>query len=302
MIGFVAWCASAAASLGGAIVLVVVLVALLAPWLAPHPFDETDLLNAWAPPDALNLLGTDKLGRDIASRLIVGARVSLAVALSVLAITLLVGVTAGLLAGYFGGRRGCGAHAHRRYRARVSRGRARDPRSPRCSGRGLPTVIVTLSLVWWPGIARLTRSLVLAQKQETYVEAADRVRRARRQRSCGATSCRTSPVRCWCARRSGVGFIIMAEATLSFLGLGVQEPTPSWGGMIRDGLPALRSDPTLAVSAASSSASPSSASTCSATGCATRSIRSCGDGDRREYAAHDRHRAHALLRASRPCR
>jgi ABC-type dipeptide/oligopeptide/nickel transport system permease subunit len=232
---------------GASIVLVVALVAVLAPWLAPHPFDATDLLNTWGVPDAVNWLGTDKLGRDIASRLIVGARVSLTVALSVVAITLVIGVTAGMVAGWYGGRIG----------ALIMRGVDIVLAFPEVVlailvaaviGPGLTTVIIALSLVWWPGIARLTRSLVLVQKQELYVDAAV---------VCGTPASEilwrhilpniTAPL---LVRASvGVGFIIMAEATLSFLGLGVQEPTPSWGGMIRDGLPALRSDPMLAVSA-----------------------------------------------------
>jgi ABC-type dipeptide/oligopeptide/nickel transport system permease subunit len=114
-------------------------------------------------------------------------------------------------------------------------------------GPGLATVIIALSLVWWPGIARLTRSLVLVQKQQLFIDAAivsaasdfDILRRHILPNIAAPLIVRASV---------GVGFIIMAEATLSFLGLGVQEPTPSWGGMIRDGLPALRSDPSLAVS------------------------------------------------------
>ena len=232
--------------LGAAIVLAVVLVALFAPLLAPHEFDATDLLNSWAPPDAVNPLGTDKLGRDIASRLIMGARVSLVVGVSVVAITLLVGVAAGMAAGYFGGR----------VDALIMRIVDVVLAFPEVVlailvaamlGTGLATVIIALALVWWPGIARLTRSLVLVQKQELYVDAAI---------VCGTPSGEilwrhilpniAAPL---LVRASvGIGFIIMAEATLSFLGLGVQEPTPSWGGMIRDGLPALRSDPMLAVS------------------------------------------------------
>jgi ABC-type dipeptide/oligopeptide/nickel transport system permease subunit len=145
--------------------------------------------------DAANLLGTDKLGRDIASRLVVGAKVSL---------------TRTRRNGYHTGRRPCG-----RSGCRVFWG-ATDTFIMRAVdivlafpevvlailfaaviGPGLVTVITALSLVWWPGIARLTRSLILVQKQEHHV---------------------------------------------------VQEPMPSWGGMIRDGLPALRGDPMLAVS------------------------------------------------------
>ena len=113
-------------------------------------------------------------------------------------------------------------------------------------GPGVATVIVTLSLAWWPGIARLARSLTLVQKQELYVDAAivagaspfEILRRHLLPNIIPPLLVRASV---------GIGFIIMAEATLSFLGLGVQEPTPSWGGMIRDGLPALRSDPYLAI-------------------------------------------------------
>jgi ABC-type dipeptide/oligopeptide/nickel transport system permease subunit len=115
-------------------------------------------------------------------------------------------------------------------------------------GPGMLTVIVALSLVWWPGVARLTRALVQVQRNETFVEAAI---------VCG------TPVRRILLRHIlpnivpplivrasiGVGFIIMSEATLSLLGLGVQEPLPSWGSMIRDGLEALRTDPYLALSA-----------------------------------------------------
>ena len=231
--------------IGGAIVLVVFLVAILAPAIAPKPYDATDLLNAFAPPDATNLLGTDKLGRDILSRLILGARTSLAVGLSVMAITLAVGTTLGMVAGYFGGRTD----------TLIMRGVDIMLAFPEVVfailvaavlGPGLATVIVTLSLVWWPGIARLARSLVLVQKQELYVDAAivagaspfEILRRHLLPNIVAPLLVRASV---------GVGFIIMAEATLSFLGLGVQEPTPSWGGMIRDGLPALRSDPYLAV-------------------------------------------------------
>ena len=234
------------AVIGAAVVAVVVIAALTAPWLAPLPYDETDLLNVWAPPDAVNWLGTDKLGRDIASRLILGARTSLTVALSVLAITLAFGVTLGMIAGYYGGRAD----------SLIMRSVDITLAFPEVVfailvaavlGPGVFTVIVALSLVWWPGIARLARSLVLVQKQELYVDAAivsgaspaEILRRHLLPNIVAPLMVRASV---------GVGFIIMAEATLSFLGLGVQEPVPSWGGMIRDGLPALRTDPYLAVS------------------------------------------------------
>jgi ABC-type dipeptide/oligopeptide/nickel transport system permease subunit len=233
------------AVIGGIIVAIVVVVAVLAPLLTPHPFADTDLLNTWSPPSAENWLGTDKLGRDILSRLIVGARTSLVVAGTVLAITLAVGVVAGMIAGYVGGRTDA-------LLMRVVDLTLAFPEVvvailiAAMLGPGVATVIVTLALVWWPGIARLTRSLVLVLRDELFIDAA-------------VVSGTPTPVILFrhilpnivaplIVRASvGVGFIIMAEATLSFLGLGIQEPLPSWGGMIRDGLPALRSDPYLAL-------------------------------------------------------
>lgn len=231
--------------IGGAIVTLVVAVALLAPLLMPHSPDETDLFNTWAPPGGANFLGTDKLGRDILSRLIAGARTSLLVAGAVLAITLAVGATLGMLAGYVGGRTDS-------VLMRIVDIMLAFPEVviailiASVMGTGTLTVIVSLALVWWPGITRLTRSFVLVIREELYIDAA-------------IVAGTSTAMIFWrhllpniaaplLVRASvGVGFIIMAEATLSFLGLGIQEPQASWGGMIRDGLPALRTDPYLAL-------------------------------------------------------
>jgi len=233
------------AVIGGLIVVIAVAVALFAPLLTPHSPIETDLLNNWSPPTADNLLGTDRLGRDILSRLISGARTSLAVAGAVLAITLVVGGVLGMVAGFAGGR----------LEAAIMRVVDVTLAFPEViiailiaaiAGPGIGTVILTLSLVWWPGIARLTRSLVLVLREEAFIDAAI---------VAGTPVWRiflwhllpniVAPIM---VRASvGVGFIIMAEATLSFLGLGIQEPQASWGGMIRDGLPVLRTDPSLAL-------------------------------------------------------
>ncbi len=113
-------------------------------------------------------------------------------------------------------------------------------------GPGIGTVVVTLALVWWPGIARLTRSLVLVLREELFIDAAIVAGTPTWQILCRHLLPNiVAPI---LVRASvGVGFIIMAEATLSFLGLGIQEPNASWGGMIRDGLPVLRTDPSLAL-------------------------------------------------------
>jgi ABC-type dipeptide/oligopeptide/nickel transport system permease subunit len=175
-----------------------------------------------------------------------GARTSLTVSVCVLAITLVVGITLGMLAGYLGGL----------VDSAVSRLVDIIFAFPdvvfailvtAVLGPSMLTVIVALSMVWWPGVARLTRALVLVQRNEVFVEAAI---------VCGTPVARIlvrhilpNIVPPLIVRASiGIGFIIMSEATLSLLGLGVQEPQPSWGSMIRDGLEALRTDPYLALS------------------------------------------------------
>lgn len=233
------------AVLGSIIVLFVVLVATLSGVIAPHDYSDTSLWDVWSPPGGEFVLGADELGRDILSRLIVGARVSLTIAGIVLAITMTVGITLGMLAAYHGGwldtiimRTVDVIFAFPELIFAILIAAVLGP--------GTTSVIVALSLVWWPGIARLTRSLALSVRGELFVDAA---------RVAGTPSY----IILWrhilpnimaplIVRASiGVGFIITAEATLSFLGIGVQEPLPSWGGMIRDGLSSLRLDPYLAM-------------------------------------------------------
>jgi ABC-type dipeptide/oligopeptide/nickel transport system permease subunit len=235
------------ALLGGVIVLAIMAIALLSPWIAPMDFRKTDMLAVWEPPGDDFWLGADQLGRDILSRLIVGARVSLLVALSVLAIAVTAGTTLGMLAAWNGGwvdgvvmRFADITFAFPELIVAILVAAMLGP--------GLTSTIVALAIVSWPGIARLTRSLVLSLRQEPYIDAAI---------VCGTPTamillrhCLPNIMPALIVRMSvGIGFVIMAEATLSFLGLGVQEPVPSWGGMIRDGLVALRTDPHMALAA-----------------------------------------------------
>jgi len=235
------------AMIGAVIVAIVTLIAIFAPWIAPQDPGKVSILFAWTPPGDRYPLGADALGRDVLSRLVWGARVSLMVAFSVLFITMIIGVLLGMIAAWVRGwpdtvimRTVDVVFAFPEVIIALLIAAVLGP--------GTVTVIAALSMVWWPGIARMTRSLVLGLREELFVEA--------------AVACGTPPWRImWLhflpniispliVRASiGVGFIIMAEATLSFLGIGVQEPMPTWGGMIRDGLPELRSDPHLALSA-----------------------------------------------------
>jgi ABC-type dipeptide/oligopeptide/nickel transport system permease subunit len=235
------------AVLGAVIVGVVALVALAAPWIAPFDYRKTDMLLVWEPPNETQWLGADALGRDILSRLVVGARVSLAVAVGVLAITLLVGVTVGMAAAWVGGRVDG-------FLMRIADMTLAFPELivailvAAMLGPGVGTVVLSLAIVGWPGIARITRALVLGLRNELYVDAA--IAAGTRPIAILIGHCLPNIVAPLIVRASvGIGFVVMAEATLSFLGIGIQEPLPTWGGMIRDGLVALRTDPHMALAA-----------------------------------------------------
>lgn len=231
--------------IGSIIGTMVVLAALLGPWIVPYDVEAVNMLTVWEPPGEDFWFGADALGRDVFSRVIIGARVSLLVAVSVLAITLTIGTILGMCAAYFGGWTDTiimrivdiiFAFPELIFAILIAA----------MLGPGKFTVIVALSIVWWPGIARLTRSLVLSLKSELFIEAAiasgtpaHRIMRRHFLPNIIAPLIVRASI--------GVGFIIMAEATLSFLGIGVQEPEPTWGGMIRDGLSQLRTDPHLAL-------------------------------------------------------
>jgi ABC-type dipeptide/oligopeptide/nickel transport system permease subunit len=233
------------AVIGSVIVTIVVLIAVLGPNVAPFDSASTDMFATWAPPGGKHLLGADGLGRDILSRILVGTRVSLTVAVVVLAITLVIGTFLGMVAGYIGGRLD---NLIMRFVDIVFAFPELILAILVASviGPGTLTVIVALALVYWPGIARMTRALVLSLKSELFVEAAV---------ACGTPTGKImvkhllpNIIAPLIVRMSvGVGFLIMGEATLSFLGIGIQEPRPTWGGMIRDGLFELRTDPYLAL-------------------------------------------------------
>jgi ABC-type dipeptide/oligopeptide/nickel transport system permease subunit len=208
------------------------MLAVLAPWIAPYHYAEQHLELARQPPSARFWLGTDALGRDVFSRLLYGARVSLTVALVVELIEVLFGATLGLLAGYFGGRLD---NAIMRLTdmlfafpdillAILIMG---------ILGPSIYNVFLALGLVGWPPMVRLVRSQVLSLRSREFVEAA---------RAMGASHAQIL----WrhllphltgiilVAVSLGMGSVILAEATLSFLGIGVQPPYPSWGSMIHD--------------------------------------------------------------------
>jgi len=220
------------ARFGIAVIVLMGLAAIAAPLIAHDPL-KIDLTHLLQKPSASHWLGTDVQGRDIWSRLVYGARVSLTVGLISQGIALLLGVTLGLLAGYYGRwvdelvmRLADVTLAFPTLLLLIAMVAAFQP--------SMGVVFATIGVVGWAGMARLVRGQVLVVRQLEYVQAI---------RALGAKDIRVmlqhvlpnviAPV--VIAATLGVAGAIMAEAALSFLGLGVPPPTPSWGSMIADG-------------------------------------------------------------------
>lgn len=214
--------------IGFAVVLLLVTSALVAPWLAPYSPTEQALKESLQGPSRAHPLGQDRLGRDILSRLLYGARVSLWVGSFAVGISLSLGLLAGSFAGYFGGlldellmRLIDVLQAFPGILLAIAFSAVLGP--------SLTNVVLALSLVGWVGYARIVRGQVLSVRELEYVEAA---------RALGAGSLRVlfrhilpnvlAPVVVQAS--FGMAGAIVAEASLSFLGLGTQPPTPSWGG------------------------------------------------------------------------
>jgi len=221
------------ARFGLALIAIFVLIALLAPWLSPQDPAHIDLPARLSPPSAHHWFGTDELGRDVLSRVIYGARVSIGVGVSVVAASLLLGLIIGSIAGYYGGR------IDRFVNVIVMNAFLSFPgillaiAFVAFIGPGVLNLIVALSIGGWVGYARLVRAQVLATREREFVEAA---------RALGAGDWRIvtrhilpnmiQPVIVQAA--IGMAGAVLAEATMSFLGLGVTAPTASWGSMLND--------------------------------------------------------------------
>ncbi len=222
------------ATAGVVLVTLFVLCALFAPWLAPQDPAHIDLPARLVAPSAAHWFGTDELGRDILSRIMYGARISLLVGGSVVVFSLLLGLIVGSIAGYYGGR------IDRLVNVIVMNAFLSFPgillaiAFVAFLGPGIFNLILALSIGGWVGYARLVRAQVLAAREREYVEAA---------RALGASDLRIllrhilpnviQPVVVQAA--IGMAGAVLAEATMSFLGLGVPPPAASWGSMLNDG-------------------------------------------------------------------
>jgi peptide/nickel transport system permease protein len=222
------------ASIGMVLVMVFVVFALFAPWIAPQNPSNIDLPSRLQPPSRAHWFGTDELGRDIFSRVIYGARISMLVGSSVVAGSLLLGLILGSIAGYYGGL------SDKFFNVVVMNAFLSFPgillaiAFVAFLGPGIFNLILALCIGGWVGYARLVRAQVLSVKEKEFVEAA---------RALGASDWRIvtrhilpniiQPVIVQAA--IGMAGAVLAEATMSFLGLGVPPPTASWGSMLNDG-------------------------------------------------------------------
>ena len=195
------------------ILVLLVLVAIFAPVIAPYDPTYQDYSAVLAEPSMAHPFGTDEYGRDILSRIIYGSRVSLSIGIVAQVVASLVGVTLGAVAGYYGGRIDS-AMAIMTF-----------------LGKGVLNLFIALGLLTWVRTARMIRGSVMQLKEKEYIEAS---------RACGASTF-------WIITKGlvpnclstiivlvtlGIPNAIMYEASLSFLGIGIQPPTPSWGNMI----------------------------------------------------------------------
>ncbi len=218
---------------GLALVLGLFLVSIFAPWLAPFDPDAIDLKQVLMPPSPQHLLGTDTLGRDVLSRIIYGSRVSLKVGFVAVGLATLIGLLIGAVAGYYGGL--------------VDQVLMRLVDLMLCIpvfflilaviaglGPSIWNIMVVIGLTSWMGVARLVRAEFLSLREREFVAAA---------RALGASDARLifrhmlpnalAPV--MVSATLGVAGAILTESALSFLGLGVQPPTPSWGNILTAG-------------------------------------------------------------------
>jgi peptide/nickel transport system permease protein len=221
------------AAIGVVLVVLFVLCAIFAPWLAPQDPAHIDLPNRLDPPGVSQWCGTDELGRDICSRLIYGARISMLVGSCVVLASLSLGLIIGSVAGYYGGRIDRFINVVLMNAFLSFPGILLAIAFVAFRGPGIFNLVIALSLGGWVGYARLVRAQVLAAREKEFVEAA---------RALGASDLRVivshilpniiQPVIVQAA--IGMAAAILAEATMSFLGLGVPPPAASWGSMLND--------------------------------------------------------------------
>jgi peptide/nickel transport system permease protein len=224
---------SFASTLGLVLVLTIVVLALIGPWIVPYPdhvAGGVNLTGKLQPPSARHWFGTDEVGNDILTRVIIGARLSLLAGIGITLAAATIGVPLGILAGTAGGR----------VRETIMRltdlflsvpGLVLAIALVAALGPGIVNAMIALVLVWWPGYVRLAESKALSIREEPYIEAA-RVAGAPRLRILWRHVLPNSVSPIIVKMSMDIGQSILAVASLGFIGLGAKPPTPEWGAMI----------------------------------------------------------------------
>lgn len=229
------------AIIGLVVICIFILMAVFAPIITPYKPEAQDLMNRFQAPSSKHLFGTDNFGRDVFSNVVYGARISLFIGLFATTISVILGTLIGAISGYFGGRID-------NIIMRIVDVFLSIPSLvlaiaiSAALGSGMFNLILAVSLAGVTSYARIVRGTVLSVKEQEFVEAA---------RVGGAKDIRlifrhilpncTGPI--IVQATLGVGTAILAAASLSFIGLGVQPPTPEWGGMLSNGRPYIRDNP-----------------------------------------------------------
>jgi peptide/nickel transport system permease protein len=231
--------------ISGILLFLIIFCCIFAPVLAPYSESKQDLSASLAPPSAEHILGADKMGRDLFSRLLYGGRVTLISALGVVIFSVIIGAPLGLFTGFYGGK----------FDSVV--GRCCDVLLSFPSlllafifvtalGRGIISAIIALGIVYVPMLTRLIRSMTLVEKNKTYVEAAESIGFSRPYilfRHILPNCVYTMLVQL----TLDLAYAILDLAALSFIGLGVSPPTADWGAMLQEGRNFLLQSPLLAL-------------------------------------------------------
>ena len=227
---------------GALILLIVTVTAIVGPWVLPDPLSQPDILAGSMPPGLGHPFGTDQLNRDILSRVVTGARISLGVALLAVALSMTLGAAVGLVSGYLGGVVDAAL-------MRLVDGALAIPRLfilllVLAVWERVPVLalILLIGATGWFATSRIVRAEVLRLREEAYVRAAEALG-ARRRRIIFRHLLPNVVGPLLVTATLAVGDVILLEAGLSFLGLGIQPPLPSWGGMILDSKEVLVSAP-----------------------------------------------------------
>lgn len=227
------------------VLLLLLAMVIFAPWIAPYPFDAIDPTQFKKPPSASHIMGTDDLGRDLFTRVLYGGRISLAIGIFSAMVGTGVGATLGALAGFYG-------KTTDNIIMRITDVAFSIPSLPLLiilsafAKSAIPIMILTIGLLSWMSTARIVRATVLSIKEREFTTAAKMIG----VRDTGIILRHILPnamAPILVGATLGVGGAIIAESSLSFLGLGVQPPTPSWGNMLQDSQSTMASRPWLTI-------------------------------------------------------